>query len=373
MKININRNHFTTGLQRVLNIVGNNLSMPILNNVLIEAKENGVHLTTTNLDQGICCHIQAQVSETGKVALPVRKLASIVRELPNLEVTMEGSEDHQVKLISGGSRFRISGMSVEDFPPLPDLSDDRQFTIDQDQLLSMLKNVSYARSLDQSRYILNSILFQFLGEDLTLVATDGRRLALVGQPRSKEEGDDGHLVLPGKTADELERLLSQGKKIRITFNDRQVAFNIEVADQDTGLLNGIYLVSKILEGEYPDYKTTIMQNDRQIKIDREILLDGVHRAALVATDRNYSVLLNISDSKLEITSKSPEYGECHESVAIQYEGETVAIGFNPDYLLDPLRALTKDEVILEFKDEFSPTILRTLENFLCVIMPLRLN
>ena len=373
MKFKINRNHFSAGLQRVLNIVGGNLSMPILNNALVEAKDKGVFLTTTNLDQGIRCYVQAEVTEPGILALPVRKLATIVKELPSLDVEIELASENQIKLKSGTSRFKISGMKPDEFPPLPDFDNEHHFETQQEDLLRRLKSVSYAKSDDQSRYILNGVLFQFDAQDVTLVATDGRRLALMGKPIAKDENDGGHIVLPGKTVEELQRLLPQGEKVKIAFNDRQVAFNIEVADADTGLAQGIYLVSKVLEGDYPDYKPTIMMNDLQLKIDRDLLLDSIRRAALVTSDQSSSVVLSIKENQLEVSSQSNEYGESQETLAVQYQGEEVSIAFNPDYLLDPLRSLTRDEIIFEFKDEFSPGMLRTLDEFMCVIMPLRLN
>jgi len=148
MKFKINRDHFANGLAQVLNVVGSKSTMPILSNVLIEAEKDQISLTTTNLDLGIRCKIKAEVKETGSVTLPVKRLASIVRELPNIDVTFDGSPNHQVKLSSGGSNFRIMGIGREDFPPLPEFGEEKAYTLQQDELNSMLKNVSYAQSTD---------------------------------------------------------------------------------------------------------------------------------------------------------------------------------------------------------------------------------
>lgn len=402
MKFKINRNHFSSGLQQVLNIVGNNVAMPILNNVLIESKEKGIFLTTTNLDQGIRCQIQAEVKETGEITLPVRKLASIVKELPNLDVEIETEssdksdeqKENQVKITSGSSRFRMMGISANDFPPIPDFKETEQsrFVIEQNKLLGMLKNVSYAKSIDETRYILTGILFEFISstdvdettekkealpqKELTLVATDGRRLAIAGKPRNKSDSEKngGRVVLPGKTTDELERLFGQGVNVSIAFDNRHIAFEIEVAEgESNGLIGKIYLISKVLEGEYPDYKPTIPQNELSIKLDRELFLDCVRRVALVTTKDNNMISLNIQNHLIELSSKSPEHGEASESIAIQYEGAEVAMAFNPAYFIEPLRVLANDQVILEFKDAYNPGLFRTLDDFLCVIMPLRLK
>ena len=181
MKFKINRDHFANGLAQVINVVGSKATMPILSNVLIEAEKDQISLTTTNLDLGIRCKIKAEVKEAGTVTLPVKRLASIVKELPNTDVTVDAAPNHQVKLSSGGSTFRIMGIGKEEFPPLPEFGDEKAFTLEQAELASMLRSVSYAESQDETRYILNGVYFSFKEGKFTLVATDGRRLALMGK------------------------------------------------------------------------------------------------------------------------------------------------------------------------------------------------
>ncbi|MEO0796130.1 MAG: DNA polymerase III subunit beta [Verrucomicrobiota bacterium] len=375
MKFKIHRDHFATGLQQVLNVVGSRATMPILSNVLIQAEGNQLSLTTTNLDLGIRCRIQAEVEAPGGITLPVRKLATIVRALPNSEVEVDATSGNQAKITSGGSLFRMMGISEEEFPPLPSFADQHIFNLKQDALSGMLKSVSYAQSKDENRYILNGVYFIFNDNAMSLVATDGRRLALCSQELEVAEDNAGQLILPAKTVDELQRLLGQGEDVKITFSDRQVAFEIQIADSDDGgLVDSIYLVSKIVEGNYPNYKQVIpKETENRIKIERELLAECVQRAALVTSDKNNSVKLKLSGNLLEITGSSPEYGESHESMAISYEGSEVTVAFNPQFLLDPLKALAQDEVYFEFKDELSPGVFKTLDSFLCVIMPLRLN
>lgn len=375
MKFKIHRDHFATGLQQVLNVVGSRATMPILSNVLIQAEGNQLSLTTTNLDLGIRCRIQADVETPGGITLPVRKLATIIKALPNAEVEVDASSGNQAKITSGGSLFRMTGISEDEFPPLPSFADQHIFNLKQDEVVGMLKNVSYAQSKDENRYILNGVFFSFKDDQLTLVATDGRRLALCSKEVAVAEDNAGDLILPAKTVDELQRLLGQGDGVKVTFSDRQVAFEIQIAvDDDSGLKDNIYLVSKIVEGKYPDYKQVIpKETENRIKIERELLAECVQRAALVTSDKNNSVKLKLTDNLLEIKGSSPEYGESHESMAISYEGPEVTVAFNPQFLLDPLKALAQDEVYFEFKDELSPGVFKTLDSFLCVIMPLRLN
>ena len=375
MKFKINQDHFSNGLQQVLNVVASRSTMPILSNVLIEAEEGHISLTTTNLDLGIRCRIKADVSDTGSITLPVRKLAIIVKELPVNEVFLETNESNQAKITSGGSLFKIMGIGSEEFPPLPTFENRKVFELSQDEIVNMLKSVSYAQSTDENRYILNGVYFNFADEKLTLVATDGRRLGLTGLELEVSEENAGSLILPAKTVAELERLMGKGEKVNIAFNDRQAAFEIGLDEAgDSGLVDHLYLVSKIVEGNYPNYRQVIpKETEHRVKIERELMLECVHRAALVTSDKSNSVKIKISKNLLEISGQSTEYGESHESMAIAYDGPEVQVAFNPQFLMEPLKALTKDEVFLEFKDELSPGLFKTLDNFICVIMPLRLN
>lgn len=374
MKFKINRDHFSNGLAQVLNVVGSKATMPILSNVLIEAEKDHITLTTTNLDLGIRCKIKAEVKETGAVTLPVKRLATIVRELPNVDVGFDGSPNHQVKLTSGGSNFRIMGIGKEEFPPLPEFGDEKSFTLEQAELTSMLKSVSYAQSSDETRYILNGVYFNFKDGKLSLVATDGRRLALISKEMEVPAASSGSIILPAKTVGELLRMLDKGEKLKISFNDRRAAFQINTDRDTSGLVDSIYLYSKVVEGNYPNYNQVIPKETHQrIKLERELFQQCVHRAALVCSEKSNSVKIKLSSNLLEITAQSPDFGEAHESMAIAYSGPELQVAFNPQFIMDPLRALTKDEVFFEVKDEVSPGVFKTLDSFICVIMPVRLS
>ena len=376
MEFKINKDHFSNGLQQVLNVVGTRSAMPILGNVLIEAGTDHISLTTTNLDIGIRCRITADVSTEGSITLPVRKLATIVKELPQQEVFFELSSNNQAKITSGGSIFKVMGIGTDEFPPLPSFENQHVFKLEQNDLANMLKSVSFAQSSDENRYILNGVYFNFSDENLTLVATDCRRLALTSYELESDSSDTGNLILPAKTVSEIERLVGKGESVKIAFNDRQVAFEIAIEDEEgnSGLIDHIYLVSKIVEGNFPNYRQVIpKETEHRIKVERELFLECVHRAALVTSEKSNSIKLKISKNLMEIMGSSAEYGESHESMGIAYDGPDVQIAFNPTFLMEPLRALSHDEIFFEFKDELSPGLVKTLNQFLCVIMPLRLN
>lgn len=380
MKIGISKTAFTNGLQHVLNVVGTRSSLPILGNVLLNASGESLELTTTNLDMGIRCTVKANVKQAGKIALPARKLASIIKSLGDAEVEMECTEN-QAKIVSGRSKFRIMGVNDSEFPQLPVFKNNEALVLEQKELLHMLRHVSFAQSEDENRYILNGVFFLFKKHEdktqLHLVATDGRRLSLMQKDVAANENfQDSEFILPAKTVIELERLLQQNAHINIYFSDKQVAFELALESSaiDGGLNNHIYLVSKKVEGKFPPYQQVIPSaTENRVKLERELFLECIQRASLVASQDNSIVKLRISENSLDILSSSAEFGEAHESMAIEYDGPTVEVAFNPKFLIDPLRSLQEDEIFFEFKDELSPGVIKTFDKFMCVIMPLRLS
>ena len=212
--------------------------------------------------------------------------------------------------------------------------------------------------------MLNGILFSFKEGKLTMVATDGRRLALVDLELEFPRGQEVDVIVPSKCVTELQRLLGDEGELKMNVGENQVGFDV----------NGKVLVSKLIEGNYPNYQQVIPKETHQrIKLERELFLQCVHRAALVCSEKSNSVKIKLTSNLLEITAQSSDFGEAHESMAIGYSGPELQVAFNPAFLMDPLRALAKDEVFLELKDEVSPGVFKTLDSFVCVIMPVRLS
>jgi DNA polymerase-3 subunit beta len=379
MKFKINRDHFANGLAQVLNVVGSRTSVPILNNVLIEAEKDQISLTTTNLDFGIRCRIKADVKEHGAITLPVKRLASIVRELPNVDVTVDSSPSQQAKISSGGSTFRIMGMGREEFPALQEFGDEKDaFVLEQAELSNMLRCVAYAQSIDETRYLLNGVYFDFLKGKFVLVATDGRRIAIISKEMDISQERVRNAILPSKAVTELMRLLDKGGSVKINCDKHRFAFQIATDNDSSGLTDHIYLYSKVVEANYPDYKDLIpKQTQQRIKLERELFFQCVHRASLVCSEASNSIRIKLSSNLLEITAQSPGFGEAHESMAVNYSGPDLHISFNPAYILDVLRALTQDEVFFEvdIRDRFNSGLIKTQApgNFVCLIMALQLS
>lgn len=373
MKFSIEKSAFVDGLQQGINVVASKVMLPILNNVLIEASDGRITFTTSSLDLGIRCQVKADIKIPGKITLPARKLATIIRAMPASVIDFE-VQDSRVHLSSGNSHFEITGLPADDFPVLSGNAQSEEHSITQDEFLRLLKNVSYAQSHDGNRYILNGVYFSLADGMLTVVATDGRRLSMV----TREMNSDSSLVnviVPSKTIAEIERLLGQGEVVKFSLEESQVIFSIGVKETNTpGLIGDISIVSKVIDGNYPNFKQVIPQvTENRVKLDRQLLLESIQRVALVASENKNSVKLHFSSNTLEISAASAEYGQSHEKIAIVYDGQEVEIAFNPNFLCDPLKALVQDEVYFEFKDELSPGVFKTLDSFLCVVMPLRIG
>jgi DNA polymerase-3 subunit beta len=300
-------------------------------------------------------------------------MATIVRSLPsaNIDCELDGTRMH---ISSGGSHFEIMGLPAKDFPALPNLFDSNKHIFSQDEFLRLLKNVSYAQSHDENRYILNGVYFNLDGENFMVVATDGRRLSMMTKKLDASQETQG-IIVPAKTIAEIERLLGQGEDMWFAFNERQVIFSITVQESEkSGLVGDINVISKVIDGNYPNFRQVVPQvTENRVRLDRQVALESIQRVALVASENKNSIKMRFADNSLELSAASVEYGEAHEKIAIQYDGGPAEIAFNPVFLCDPLKVLTHDEVFFEFKDEMSPGVFRTLDSFLCIVMPLRLG
>ncbi|MDR2779315.1 MAG: DNA polymerase III subunit beta [Puniceicoccales bacterium] len=374
MKFSIEKITFVNGLQKVLSIVEQRAIIPILSNVLLECVDDGLKITATNLDISIHCKVKAEIESEGKITLPAKKLAAIVRSLPGDIVAAE-LEGTKVKISSGRSNFQIMGLPADDFPSTSEPNPLNKTQLLQTEMAKMLKNVSFAQSNDDNRFILNSVYFCFDQNKLTFAATDGRRLSLVSKEIAEGVENTKGVIIPSKTIREVERLLGQGEDVVFLFDNRQIVFLIAVnKDNQDGLVGNIKVVSKIVEGNYPNFRQIIPQvAENRVKLDRQLVLECIQRVAIVANDQKNLVKLHFEKNALEVSAESQEYGNAHEKIAIVYEGKPIEIAFNYVFICDPLRVLTQDEVFFEFKDELSAGVFKTLEDFLYVVMPLRMG
>jgi DNA polymerase-3 subunit beta len=369
MNLTIAKDQLLAGLQAVQNVVSTRTTLPILSNVLLRAEGNRVELTATDLDVTVTCAVEASVKSPGSTTVPVKKLFGIARELASAEVDIEVDDKNVAAVRSGSSFFKIRGLGAEEFPPLPTFTEDRKLTLPQEKVKGILKKTSFAISTDESRYVLNGIFFSLKEHKLTMVATDGRRLALVEEEVDVPASSQGEFIVPAKAVNELNRLLQDKGEVEIKFSENQAAFTLK---DEKG--NATLLITKLIEGSYPNYRQVIPAEAKErITLGREEFLHALRRAEIMTSDKQNSVKLNFSKNNLSITANSPDVGEARESLAINYKGKDMAIAFNPGYVIEPLTALTTDEVYLELIDELSPGVLKINAPFLYVVMPMRLT
>jgi DNA polymerase III subunit beta len=368
MKITITKDQIITGLQSVQNVVSTRTTLPILSNVLIHADKGRVEFTATDLDVTVACSVEAKVEKSGSTTVPVKKLFGIVREL-NGEIEIETDEKNVTSIRSGGSFFKIHGLAADEFPPLPKFKDDKKVSLTQETIRSMLKKTSFAVSTDESRYVLNGIYISLKDGKMTFVATDGRRLALVDEEVELSEKSTGEFIVPAKAVNELTRLLQATGEVELKFGENQASFALK---NENGF--SVLLITKLIEGNYPNYKQVIPGEAKErIPLGREELLSALRRAEIMTSEKANSVKMTFGRNTLAITANSPEVGEARETLAVNYKGKEMAIAFNPRYLIDPLAALAEDEVFIELIDELSPGVLKINGPFLYVVMPMRLS
>jgi DNA polymerase-3 subunit beta len=369
MKLTISKEQMLQGLQAVQNIVSTRTTLPVLSNVLLRAEGNRLDLTATDLDVSISSAVETKVEKPGAVTLPAKKLFGIVRELPSPQIELEVDDKNMCRIVAGSSYYKINGLAAEEFPPLPKFAENRRITLPQDKLKSLLRKTSFAISTDESRFVLNGIFMSLKDHKVTLVATDGRRLAMAEEEVDVPAGSQGECIVPSKAINELNRLLATQNDVEIKFTDNQVAFTLQGANGYSTLI-----ISKLIDGNYPNFRQVIpAESKERIALVREELLQALRRAEIMTSEKSNSVKLSFGKNKLEITANTPEIGEARESIAVNYKGNDLAIAFNPAYMMDPLKSLDNDEVFLELTDELSPGVMKINGPFLYVLMPMRMS
>jgi DNA polymerase III subunit beta len=369
MNLTISKEQIINGLQAVQNVVSTRTTLPILSNVLLRADGDKLELTATDLDVTIACAVEAKVKKPGASTVPVKRLFGIVRELSNSEIDLEVDDKNVCTIRSGPSFYKINGLSADEFPPMPKFKEEKKVVLPQETVKGMMKKTSFAISTDESRYVLNGIFFSLKDHKLTMVATDGRRLALVDEEADIAETSHGEFIVPAKTVNELNRLLQDKGELELRYAENQASFNLK---DEKG--SSVLIVTKLIEGNYPNYRQVIPSETKErVALVREEFLHALRRAEIMTSEKSNSVKLSFGKNKLEITANSPEVGEAKESLAVNYKGPEMAIAFNPKYMIDPLNALPNDELFLELIDELSPGVLKINGPFLYVVMPMRLS
>lgn len=371
MELVVRKTDLLRELQLFQGIVERKNTIPILANVLIEADGDQVRLLATDLEVGLRSKCSASVAKGGSLTLPAKKLYEIIKALPETDVRIEENKNG-VKVAADRFDSRMQTLPREDFPSLPDATGSYSATLPRDVLKQMVSKTQFAITGEDTRYFLNGALFIQRSDAMSLVSTDGHRLALItvardaGKGKSKSD-DEERVILPRKTLLELGRLLAEGEgDIRYERGENHLFFDI----------GGRLLISRMIDGQFPAFERVIPKsNDKRVEFDRDRLTSAVKRVALLSNERSRAVKFAIDKGKVEIASSSPEFGEAKEVIVVDYDAAPVTICFNAQYVLDFLAVVETDSVGLEFKDEMSQAVMKPIgaENYeyTYVIMPMR--
>ncbi len=367
MKLKVNINQLLSALQRCQGIIPTRGTMPILSYVLLQIDKEGIHLSATDLDVTISSFTKAEVEETGEITLLARKLFEIVREMPEDEIHITKKESEQINMVCRGASFALMGLPAEDFPSLPSYKKQDFFALDKQVLAEMIRKTLFAVPAVETRYSMTGALLEFEGQTISMVGTDGHRLAYFSQTQQHEVTQKLSFILPKKVLSELKKLTEDASEtINVSFQEKHAIFSIE----------DVVLMGRLLEGGFPNYRQVIPQpSSNFVSINRELLIHALKRVSILSDEKSHSVRFELNENILALSSQDSEFGDAHEEIPISYSGPTVIIGFNATYVLDTLTAMDEEQVRFDVSETLGPCLFRPegREDYLCVIMPMKVD
>lgn len=373
MKLSVEKKDLINVIARAQNIVEKRNTMPILVNVLLEAKENGLRGFATDLEVSLTDDIPATIKSPGRVAVNAKSLFEIIKELPEGKIELERKENNWLKITQNRAVFNIVGISPEEYPVFPTFTTSEFVKIDASVLAEMIEKTIYSVSTDETRYHLNGVYLEVRNENegatYRMVATDGHRLSQIDrkvhEAPARATTQQG-VIVPRKGLHEIRKLLdSVEDSVQIAIEGAQLI----VRSQTT------VLMVRLIEGKYPNYTQLIPQNLREhFLVQREALLASLKRVSLLSNAKSKGVTFSLANGKMEITSNNPELGDAKEEIEVEYKGKDLRIGFNARYVLDVLASMHDDVVRIELNDQLSPGIVRPEadKSYTCVVMPMRI-
>jgi DNA polymerase III subunit beta len=369
MKLRITRDNLQQGLASVAASIPTRTTLPVLSNILIEVGDDHIGMSGTDLDISVSVKVPADVEEKGSLTIPAKKMQELARELPEHPVRITTKGD-RFELTCGRATFRLNGMPRDEFPNFPTIDFGSSWKVQGKVLHELIRQTSFAVSTEESRPILNGVLWQ-LGEDsMRMVATNGHRLARYTVPVTSPGAPRVDLIVPPKALAQVERLFSADDEVEVARSENHLGFRKP----------GTEVYTRLIEGPYPNYEQVLPKDNDRIAIgDRNLLVQALRRMSVVASDQTHRVRLSFTSTTLRLAVETPDLGEAHEELEIDFQGEPLEIGFNAAYLLEVLRYMPTDEVKLSFKaPERAGTIEPTAPDggeapqYLCLVMPLRL-
>ena len=366
MRLTIPQPQLLRTLQVVEHAVNDRSTLPILANVLLETSDGELTLTATDLDVGIQCRFPlVPPVEKGAVALPARRLTTIIRELPDEPVLLEAKKNHTATVTCGPSSFRIPGLPPEDFPALPPTHQDEQTRISQGALKILIAKTSHAMSMEETRFILNGALLTTQKNTLSIVATDGRRLAVASEELTSPGTQPLQAIIPAKTMRELGRLLHD--------DDEEATLTLLKDNQLAVQFGTITVITRLVEGQFPAYEKVIPPPGKtSLTCERTLLMNALRRTSLMTTASSQAVLFELGQNRLVISKESAELGSAHEELAVAYAGGAMTVAFNPEFWLEALKAIESSEVTIEVAGPDKPAVVRQ-PGFTYLVLPMKVS
>jgi DNA polymerase-3 subunit beta len=368
MRFTISREKLQEGLTAVTATIPAKTTLPVLANILVETTEKGIRLSGTDLDIAVSTEVAADVEASGAITIPAKKLSEIARELPPSPVKIAAAGEQRVTLDCGRSHFKILGLPRDEFPSFPSVRFNESWRIRSGELQKLISHTSFAVSTEESRPILNGVLWELRPDMMRMVATNGHRLAKMELPIKTAIGPASDLIVPPKALEQVRRLFPEDEELEIARGENHLGFRSPFTS----------VFTRLIEGPYPPYDQVIPRdNDRIAIADRAALTSALRRMSVIASDQTHRIRLSFNAALVRFSVQTPDLGEATDELPIRFTGDPLDIGFNANYLLEILRYIPTEEVKLTFK---APERAATLEPegwsdpaiYLCLVMPLRL-
>jgi DNA polymerase-3 subunit beta len=363
MIFEIEKEAFLEGLSKTVPITEKRSPLPILSHIHMEARDSELVLTATDLEVGLQMRYNCSITETGSITVPAKKIYEIVRELSSGPVGIQITEGSRVKIVSGQSEFQLSGMDASDYPAWPVFDDVETAPIQADMLLYMIDKTIFASSSDDSRFNLNGVLFEQAEDTTRLVATDGHRLAMINQKVAVPF--TSKVLVPKKGLQELKRLLESVKEeILIGFEKKNLFVK-----------TGQFMMTvRLIDGDYPDYRKVIPAGVvKTIKANRANLTQSLRKVAVLTSDRNRGINVQVNPGRMEVTATHPDLGTARDVIEVEYQGEDLFVIVNVGYLMESLAVIDTETVSIEYHKDGAPIVIRPdpAKDYFNLVMPMR--
>jgi DNA polymerase-3 subunit beta len=368
MRFTISREKLQEGLAAVTPTTPPKTTLPVLANILVETTDRGIRLSGTDLDIAVTTEVAADVEMQGAITIPAKKLSEIAKELSPAPVRMATSGEQRITIDCGRSHFKLLGLPRDEFPNFPTVKFDSSWRIKSGDLQKLIQHTAFAVSNEESRPILNGVLWELRPDNMRMVATNGHRLAKMDVPINSAGAPSSDMIVPPKALDQIRRLFPQDEELEIARGDNHLGFRSP--------FTAVY--TRLIEGPYPNYDQVIPRDNTRVAIaDRQSLISALRRMSVIASDQTHRIRLSFNSGLLRFSVQTPDLGEANDEMPVRYTGDQLDIGFNATYLLEILRYIPTDEVKLTFR---APERAATLEpeawsepgSYLCLVMPLRL-